>query len=224
MIYGRRFFEKRFERPVVKKGPKQFKLVHRGFQLKYMLFLCASMSLSSLLFLGPALYFLNQNYEIFRRIAFDTHSGLISHLEREVVWLTIFAAVSLIVIMISAMLIGLRLTAMLIGPLLRLEKHMKNVTFGDWSSPDFTVRDSDEYRSVFDSYSYMYRSLRAQTLAELKLLEKLAIDPNNKEASAIWYSLVSSKKQQLNIKTDSVPISSVDVASTGAIEPQRRAS
>lgn len=211
MIYGRKFFDRGLERPVAKVQPNPFKFVHKAFQLKYTLFLCSMVGFSILLFVVPVWYFLNQNYEIFSRIAFDTHVDLIEHLERELVWLAIFAFLAATVVLSFSVFIGMRLTAMMIGPLIRMEKHMRIVTLGDWSSHDFRIREHDDYRGIFETYSYLYRSLRAQTQSELKLLEKLSIDPNNREALAIWQNLVDSKKRQLNTHTGaaSMPIAAV---------------
>lgn len=209
MIYGRKFFDRGLERPVAKVQPNPFKFVHKAFQLKYTLFLCAMTGFAILLFILPVWYFLNQNYDVFSRIAFDTHVELIEHLERELVWLAIFAFLSSIVVLSLSAFIGMRLTAMMIGPLLRMEKHMRTVTLGDWSTHDFRIREHDDYRGIFETYSYLYRSLRAQTLSELKLLEKLSIDPHNREALAIWQNLVDAKKNQLNHHSTTGPIAAV---------------
>jgi len=121
------------------------------------------------------------------------------------------------------LLLGLRFTTNVLRPLVHLERHMKKVTKGDWASTDFSFQSGEDLSELMDVYSYMYRSLRANTESELKMLEKMSIDPNNRESISIWKSLIQQKRTRLDlagkmrpnvlIVEETEPLRSVDRAS-----------
>ncbi len=183
-------------RPV---GKSAWKASHRSFQWKYTGFLVAAVFGTVALFLGVAFYQVQQNYEIFKQLAFATNPELVMHLDREIVGFGLFALATLGAVFVFCLVLGLRFTANVIKPVIHLERHMKKVTQGDWSHPDFRFRSNDDLSDLLDTYSYMYRSLRAHTEHEIKLLEKIAIDPNNRESLVIWKTLVQQKRAQLKL-------------------------
>ncbi|GIL16807.1 MAG: hypothetical protein BroJett040_05580 [Oligoflexia bacterium] len=199
MIYGRRFNKKSKgfpARPTA--SPFQLKFTHRRFQWKYTLFFISIVLGAILLFAGPTWYFVSQNYQIFTKLAFDSNPQLVQYLEREIVWLGAFLTISATVTVILSAMIGLRMTGNLVRPLIKMERHMRQISVGDWSSQDFRHANHEDFYELLDTYSYMYRSLRAHTESEIKLLEKLVIDPQNGEAVAIWKALINNKRSQLN--------------------------
>ena len=200
MIYGRRVIESHHWLYRKSGGPKT-RLVDSAFQWKYTVFLLAAVVGSALIFLLPAAYFLNQNYQIFTKLAFRTEPQLVEHLEREVIWLTIFLGVGIVCLAGLCLSIGLKLTETLAGPLLGMERHMRKVSHGDWTRPDFRIRSTDDYRSLATTYNYMYKSLRAQNFQDLKWLSKITVDPQNREAVAALEALIATKNIQLGIKT-----------------------
>lgn len=205
MIYGRRLFDKSLEGPFYKKPVHRvFRVVNSQFQWKYTISLMAFLTLSMALFLIPSWYFISQNYEIFDRLARNSQPQLMQHLEREVVWLAGFTIFSLLALMSVTLWVGLRMTANIIGPLISMERHMWKVTTGDWSSPDFKIRSEDDFRDLAEAYSYLYRSLKAQAEAELKLLEHVHIDPEHRDAFNALHSLIKMKKQQM--KVPAIPV------------------
>lgn len=207
MIYGNRFFEKTLTLKAKNlQKVRKFRIVNKAFQWKYTLFLLSAFFGSSVLFLGPVWYFLNQNYEFFYKIAYDTHPEILSHLDREIVWLGFYIGVTCFCTLVFTGWISIRMTEQIIGPLISMERHLRKATLGDWSSPDFRIRSTDDFRNLADAYSYFYRSLKANTENEIKVLEKLQIDPQNREAYAAWEYLVNSKKAQLGLPTNSSPI------------------
>jgi hypothetical protein len=231
MIYGQRFFEKNSTTPATSdfsttrefasRKQKSVRLLYRAFQFKYTLYLLAAVAGSVAIFMMPTWYFINQNYEIFQRLAYDTQPQLLEHLEREKTWiLFLFCFAEISTIAFSAW-IGLRITTALVGPIWALERHMKKVTLGDWAAEDFRIRSTDDFRSLANTYSYLYRSIRAQTESEIKMLEKLVIDPKEHENYSTWKSLLDSKKQQLGW---SDPMPSGSGAWTSSSLPKRRAS
>ena len=194
MFYGRR----RIDPGLVKNLRKRKWVLDRNFQLNYISYLTLSVSGASLLAFGAAFYFLNQNFQLFIALAFDTHPGLVQHLEREVEWLRIFMAVSLVVIIFSTLFLTLRMTRKLIDPLVSMEKHMRKLTQGEWNAPDL-INDQNDFNELLSTYDYFYRSLKIMTESEMGLLQKLHVDPANREAYAAWKSLLESKSKRLGV-------------------------
>lgn len=188
----------------LKKGV--FRESHRDFQWKYTGYLLTTMIGTLLLFLGFTVSNLLQNYGIFKRLAYESSPQLVNYLEREVTWLVIFAGVGILAVAGLTFLIGFKMTTGILRPLIHMERHMMKVIRGDWSTEDFRFSKKEDLTDLFGTYSYLYRSLRSQALMEIKLLEKLVIDPNNREAMVIWKQLVSMKKTQLNLHDKIEPI------------------
>jgi len=170
---------------------------HRRLQWKYTFFLMAAIFGTVALFLGASFLQLRQNYSIFKSLAYDTNPELISHLERELAEFGLFLIATLSSVFTFCLVLGLRITGNIIRPVIQLERHMRKVTNGDWSSKEFRFRDTDDLVELLDTYSYMYRSLRAHTEAELKMLEKMTVDSSNRESVALWKSLIQQKRAQL---------------------------
>jgi len=201
MIYGRRLFDKSLEGPLYKKpAHRVFKVVNSAFQWKYTLILMAFLGIALAIFLVPSWYFINQNYSIFNQLARSSEPGLTEHLEREVIWLIGFTVFSVASLLILTMWVGLKMTANIVGPLISMERHMWKVTSGDWSTDDFKIRAEDDFRDLAQAYSYLYRSLKAQAEAELKLLQSIHIGPEHRDAYNALHSLIRLKKQQMMIK------------------------
>jgi hypothetical protein len=197
MLYGKRIYEPQAQS---RESRPQKLILNKAFQYKYTLFLVTAVVGSALIFFAPTYYFVKQNYDLFVSLAYETHPALVTQLEREVIWLTIFMALSLGFVMGLSMLIGLRLTKNVLKPLLRMDKHMKELMHGNWHIPDYKISASDDYRELSMTYDYFYRSLKANTEAELKLIEKLSIDPQNREAYAAWKNLIVIKRSRLGMQ------------------------
>jgi hypothetical protein len=151
----------------------------------------------------PAWYFSNQNFSIFKSLAYDVQPDLIAHLNREILWLKGFLLVCLSMMAVFSFSMAYRMTNAILGPLIGLENHMRKVALGDWKSEDFVQRSEDDFRSLATTYSYLYRSLRAQNESDLKQLEKLSIEPHRREAFMAWQSLIQTKRAQLGLETKS---------------------
>lgn len=196
MLYGKRIYEPQARQSHV---TSQKYILNKAFQYKYTWYLMTAIFGSTLLFFAPAYYFIRQNYTLFTTLAYDTQPALIEHLEREVVWLAIFMALSLGVILALSMYIGLRMTKNVLAPLVQMEQHMKELMHGRWNIPDYKNSSEDDFRDLGMTYDYFYRSLKANTEAELRLIEKLSIDPQNREAYAAWKNLITIKRSRLGI-------------------------
>jgi len=198
--------------------------IHRrafqSFQSKYLTYMTLALGGSFLVFAIPVWYLIQQNYQIFQSLAFDTAPELISHLDQERVWLFGVLLLSFFAILVIGVWTSLRITDSVIGPLMAIEKHMREVTLGNWKSEDFQTRKTDEFRSLSNTYSYFYRTLKAQTQQEIELLEKIMVDPTNRDSYQAWRYLIETKKQLLG--TDPNPVYSAE--ETSSSREQRRAS
>jgi len=176
----------------------------------------------ALLFLVPAYFFISQNYELFKSLAYDTQAHLVEHLEREITWLRIFLVAAFFFITGVTLFLSVRMTKNLLSPLMSMEKHMHQLMLGQWHIPDYPLPSEDDFRDLSMTYDYFYRSLKANTETELKLLEKLSIDPQNREAYAAWKHLLSVKRSRLGFKEEF--ISTETVVELSEFDRKRRVS
>ncbi len=219
MLYGRRVIEP--QRAPQGKNPRRF-ILNKAFQYKYSWYMVTAVVGAAALFLLPAFYFISQNYELFKSLAYDTYPPLVSHLEREVTWLKVFLGVSFVFLCGVTLFMSIRMTKTLLSPLVGMEKHMHQLMLGQWHIPDYPMPEDDDFRDLSMTYDYFYRALKANTENELKLLEKLSIDPANREAYAAWKHLLSEKRSRLGIQEDF--LTSETVATTSELHPKRHAS
>ncbi len=231
MIYGRRFFEKSQQRlsyyeqqsERLQRNQKSLKSLYNHIQHKYARHFLFALITPLILFTGPCIYFLHENYQIFLKLAYDVRPDLILHLEREKGLL-----LGLLAFMISGAglfcyLLTYRLIGYITGPVWSLERHMKQVTLGDWTSEDFRVRNGDEFQSLASTYSYLYRSLKVQTQNEIETLESLVIDPKDRNTFVTIRALIETKKSQLGQLSPQLPISA-NAEETSSSQDSRRAS
>lgn len=215
MIYGRRFFEKnqpqlsRHQRQTERKQRTQRSLrtLYHHFQHKYARSFSLAMLSPLVLFSLPCIYFINENYDIFLKLAYDVRPDLIHHLEREKNLLLGLITFMLCSSGLFCYWLTLRLTSHIVAPIWALEKHMKKVTLGDWSGEDFRVRHNDEFQSLAGTYSYLYRTLKVHTQQEIEALESLIVDPKDRNTCIIVRNLIETKKLQLGQLADPVLIS-----------------
>ena len=99
---------------------------------------------------------------------------------------------------------------------------MHKLMLGQWNVPDYPIPEEDDFRDLSMTYDYFYRSLKANTETELKLLEKLSIDPQNREAYAAWKHLLSEKRSRLGIQEEF--ITSENVLELNEFDQKRRVS
>lgn len=219
MFYGRRVIESKRSTSA---SPNRKFLLNKSFQYKYSWYMLTAVAGGSLLFLIPAFYFISQNYQLFISLAFDTRPSLVQHLEREVTWLKAFMCASFLFISGTSLLFCFRMTRNLLSPLVSMEKHMHQLMLGQWNIPDFKIPEDDDFRELSMTYDYFYRSLKANAETELKLLEKLTIDPQNREAYAAWKQLMETKRSLLGIEMGF--ISNENVVELNGSDQKRRAS
>ncbi|WP_413575874.1 hypothetical protein ACLVWU_15930 [Bdellovibrio sp. HCB290] len=219
MLYGRRVIEP--QRVPHGNGRKRF-ILNKAFQYKYSWYMITAFAGGALLFFIPAYYFISQNYELFKTLAYDTQPRLVEHLEREMVWLRVFLGASLVAIAGVTLFLSIRMTKNLLSPMIKMEQHMHQLMLGQWFIEDYVIPEEDDFRDLSMTYDYFYRALKANTETELKLLEKLSIDPQNREAYAAWKHLLAEKRARLGIKEEF--ISNDNVAELRTAEHRRRVS
>jgi hypothetical protein len=221
MLQGRRPHQNKFSPPSRPKAVKRrvpVRIINSRLQWRYTLILGFTSTFLVACFAGPAWYFLRDNYQVFQRIAYDTHPGLISHLEREQVWIGLLLLLGTLATGLITAWTTLRITTLWLGPLSNMERHMRRLIRGDWSGHEFIVRETDEMREFTGTYSYLYRTLRAQAEAEIKLLEKIRVDETQVESLLALENLRALKRGQLGLNPDVSSEVSVSAPS------QRRAS
>jgi hypothetical protein len=205
MIYGRRFFQHK-----TREGfhSKRFGVLDSNFQYRYVLYLLLSVGGSASLFLAASSYFVSDNYEILKNLSYDLQPDLLYHLEKEVFWLYGFMWVGILSVLFFVGFIGFNLTKKLSHPLLVIENHLKKLSQGHWNIPQLEIHEESEFKEALDSYNYFYKSLQANAESEIKLLEKISVDPNNREAYMAWQSLIQKKRMMLGIEglSNSAPI------------------
>lgn len=229
MIYGRRFSEKNQPQQNqmglwkdATKINKNRKAPNWSLQFRYAPPFVFAGLISSLLFIGPAWYFTSENFSIFQKIAYDTDPHLISYLEREIVWLSFFLIAALVINVCFNLYTSFRLTKSVMDPLSKLERHMYQVIQGNWDDlPEFSWQDK-EMENFANTYFYFFETLRLDAEEELRTLQQLTIDPDNKPAAANLESLIKIKKAQLGY-TKRNPLTD-HVAKSAAIPKKRRAS
>lgn len=196
----------------------------RLFRLRLTLALSLGVAGSLLIFLMPAFYFLQQNYDIFFSLAYDTRPGLVSHLERELMWMRGFLILGFMTSLLVCAFFAWRLTRHLLNPLLIMEKHLQQLISGEWhgTTPDLGAEEG--YRPLSLTYDYFYRSLRSITESELKALEKLNVDPAHREAYTTWKSLIRAKQRRLGHELTEVDRINENAAASSATPPLRRVS
>jgi methyl-accepting chemotaxis protein len=221
MLYGRRILQS--QQWLYRSGPlKLIRVIDSSFQWKYTFYLTAAMASASFIFLGPAWYFVHQNYDIFISLADKSEPMLFEHLQRESAWLLTFLVISGLVILGLSVFLGLRLTESIMGPFVSLQRHMRNASRGDLTQRDFKIRATDDFRALASTYAYLYKSLKAQAEQDLKWLEKITIDPNNRDALAAWQALVRTKQSQLGQTKEILPMLETDSSVSNVEFPETR--
>lgn len=231
MIYGRRFFEKNKQRlsPFEQKAEryqssqKSMQSLYQKFQHRYAWFFVLAVAGPFVIFALPCVYFIHQNYDIFVSLAYDVRPDLLQHLEREKTLLLGLLSFTCLAGSFFCYWLTVRLMGLIAGPIWAIERHMKRVTLGDWSTEDFQSRSNDEFQSLVSTYSYLYRTLRTHTQKELQSLESLGLDPRDRQTYTILTNLIEMKRSQLGLLSRPEVIA-VPSEGTSASPAKRRAS
>jgi hypothetical protein len=229
MIYGRRFFESNKQRlskleqqaERLKSSQRSMQSLYQQFQRRYAGYFLLAILGPFTLFVLPCAFFVQQNYHIFQQLAYDIRPDLLTHLEREKTLLFGLMAFTVIFSSVFCYWLTKKIMALIAGPLWALERHMKQVTLGDWSSKDFHIRSNDEFQSLASTYSYLYRTLRVHTQRELESLEALGLDPRDRQTYMVLKNLIEMKRGQLGLIDSTID---GNAAETSSSPSKRRAS
>lgn len=210
MVYGRRLFTKsrrklspeEQQRERLQSSQRSLENMYLHFQRRYAGYFLLAILGPFALFVVPCMYFVSQNYNIFYQLAYDIRPDLLIYLDREKGVLFGLIVFAVLVSSIFCYWITKQIMSLLAGPIWALERHMKQVTMGDWTSQDFHIRAEDEFQSLASTYSYLYRTLRVNTKYELEQLESLGLDPRDRHTYMVLKNLIDAKRAQLGIKID----------------------
>ncbi|MCB0383993.1 MAG: hypothetical protein KDD43_01270 [Bdellovibrionales bacterium] len=200
--------------------------VDREFQVRYISLVLAAASVGALLNLVPIFFFLEQNYDIFYDLAFNTAPQVLEHLERERFWIRIFSVGSFLSIVAFFGFVGFKMTSRIVGPLKVLRNHLKQVSRGNWRLNPIKVREADEFQDLIEAYNYFYSSYRTMLQRDLERLKSLSIDSSNRDAYLAWKHMIEERAMQLHLPgawPDPSP-TTVNDASSSATPDSRRAS
>ncbi len=183
---------------------RKIQIIRSGFQWRYSTYLLMAVVVSTIIGTGPVYYFLNQNYDIFISLAYKTSPEIVENLERERVWINGLLITTLIGIATMSLLFGLKITARIIRPLMVLENHIERLIKGRMDQPELRLREGDEFHELIQSYNYLYKSLKANTLSELEALINFKLDEKQRDTYLIWKQLLETKSKQLGLPTPEI--------------------
>ncbi|MFZ4403078.1 MAG: HAMP domain-containing protein [Pseudobdellovibrionaceae bacterium] len=196
MLYGRRFLQP--QKITYDEVQKKFHL-QKTFKSKYQWFFVTVFTGCGVLFFLPSFLFIKQNYNIFSKLAYAAYPDLIQHLESEVRWLQVFMLLSILILIGAGFFTARLLTKNMLSPLLEMEIHLKKLAQGQWYIPYFSRHPENDFKELAQTYNEFYKSLQQQTESELRILEKLLIDPQNRESVLAWKNLLDAKRTRLGI-------------------------
>jgi hypothetical protein len=181
---------------------KRWPLLDQNFQWKFVYLLFFAAGLATILMVAPMYYFTIQNYKIFTGLSYEQAPELLQHLEREQMSMNTFLVCSIVTTFLFCLVLGLRLSMRIVAPIKLMKSHLRRLSRGEWHGPPLKVRTTDEFQDLVETYNYFYQAFRIQIQNDLHLLQKMSIDPKNRDAFQAWQSLIDEKKQQLNIATN----------------------
>lgn len=195
MIYGRI----RPPQRAVRAKFTSIALKDRVFALRLLVAMALGLSVCCLLFLVPALFFVEQNYEIFTALAYDVKPALVEHLEREVIWLRFFLAAGSLATVGAGVLFFHRLLRHLLQPLEKVEDHLRSLGEGEWHRPFPGSQDAYTYRTFFIAYENFHHALKASAETELRLLQRLSVEPQNRDSLVALRTLIANQHHKLGL-------------------------
>lgn len=159
-------------------------------------FLASTLTMTSLL-LGPFIYLANENFLFFQKMAVASSPTLLTHLEREQFLFNIAAFFLVLTFALSHWWFSSKFVSNFQGQVHSFDRHLKHLIRGEWFTPSLRVREKDDFKDLVEQYGYFYKSLQAMTKAEIQLLEKMKIDPSQRENFTLWKMLLQQKKSRL---------------------------
>lgn len=180
------------------------RFVNREFQLSYTKKTVFIAGTATLLFLLPAIYWTNQNFEFFNEMAYTIQPDLVDHIESEQNTLNTLFFACLLGQMVFLSLMGQRMTDKIVAPLKILRNHVRLVSRGHLNLPPLRVRATDEFHDLITTYNYFYSVQKSQAERDLKRIEEARSHITHPMARELLKEMILEKRSQLDW-----PISSV---------------
>lgn len=177
---------------------RETKFVNRDFQVSYTRKTVFIATVAMALFLIPALYWTNQNYEFFIEMAYGIQPDLVKHLEGERNTLNTLFMAAIAGQFIFLLVAGQRMTDKIVAPLKILRNHIRLLSRGDMTMPPMYIRNEDEFHDLVTAYNYYYSSLQSQTDRDLARMHEALVHVTHPLAREIINEMISEKRQQLN--------------------------
>jgi hypothetical protein len=197
-----------YRRPNPKRTPsftmRSSRFIDRDFQLKYTSVVLLAAIIGTSVTVVPSIFFLNENYQIFVDLAYDSAPQILEYLERERAWLNLIIVSGVLGTLAFFWYLGLKMTSRIVGPINVLKNHIRGLTRGKWDQPLVKTRDKDEFNDLIETYNYFYESFQVNLKRDLAFLQKLAIDPQNRDAYLAWKNLIKEKQTQLGIDAKTI--------------------
>lgn len=172
--------------------------IDRDFQLKYTHYILIMAALSSSVFLFPALYLTNQNYNIFFDLADILSPSMAQYIDKERLTLNIAFAVLFLCNLIFWFVFSKKMTAKIAGPVKILRNHIRLFGRGDFSLQPLKIREDDEFRELVNTYNYLFILLQVQNKQELEELKKVRAAITNPVALDLISQMITEREQRLN--------------------------
>jgi hypothetical protein len=182
---------------------RQSSFIDRDFQLRYTKKTFWISTFATLLFFSPALYWCNQNYEIFIDLAYGYNAKLVEHLESEQATLNTLLIACILGQTAFLWIVGNRMTAKVIAPLKIMRNHLRLLSRGELSVNAIRLRSEDEFQDLFTTYNYFYATLIAQARKDLDRLEDLKLHSTHPLVLESLKNMINEKKIQLNVEVSS---------------------
>lgn len=187
------------------------------FQWKYIVVFSVMLLIAFSATTLPLIYIYSKNYLVFEKLAFDLYPKLVENLYQEKNWIWILYGLSLISLTGFSIYFGRKFTQKILHPVHQIEDSLHKMMLGNWSEQIEFDESKDDFKSIKISYDYFQRSLKANTEMELNLLQKIAVDPNNRDAFLAWKNLIEAKALRIGLDPESI-IKSSQVMETNKIE------
>ena len=158
--------------------------------------------LSSLLFMLPTLWVMNQNYSNFMNLSDLMNPKLSNYIFREQVGLNVIFIVALVSQTVFWFFFTRKMTDKIAAPAKLLRNHIRLVTRGDFSLPPIRLREDDDFKDLVNSYNYLFKLLQVQYERELDDLKKLKTTTTNPVAIKILDQLIKERATRLNRPED----------------------
>ena len=180
------------------------RFVNKDFQLSYTRKTVYTSIIGTIVFLLPAIYWSNQNFEFFAEMAYGIQPQLVEHIESEQNTLNTLFFSCIIGQLIFLSLMGQRMTDKIVAPLKILRNHLRLLSRGDLSAPNLKVRATDEFHDLMTTYNYFYSTMKAQTERDLNRLEEARSQSTHPMVREVLKEMIIEKREQLNLPIESV--------------------